>query len=140
MGVKRTAHAVYNIRYHFVWTPKYRKTILQRNVKAYIEYLLRRISGEYGFEIVELELMPEHVHLFMSSPPKYSPAEIMKTIKGRTSKEIFEKFPELKEQLWAGEFWSDGYYVGTSGEKITDEIIKKYIRHQRQLTISWQRR
>ncbi len=75
MVVKRSAHAVYNIQYHFVWIPKYRKTILKRSVKAYAEYLIKRICKEYGLSIIELEVVADHIHLLVEAPPKYSPAQ-----------------------------------------------------------------
>ena len=131
MKARRSAHAVYNIEYHFVWIPKYRKSIMVRNVKAYVEYLIRRVCKEYGLWIIELEVLSDHVHLFVESPPKYSPAEIMNFLKSITAREIFKKFPILREHFWAGEFWGDGYYVGTSGDKVTTDSIKDYIRRHR---------
>ena len=74
--------------------------------------------------------MPDHVHLFVDATPKFSPAQIVQRLKSITAREIFKKFPQLREQLWAGEFWSDGYYVGIAGDKQTTEMIKKYIRDQ----------
>ena len=75
--VKRAAHAVYNSLNHFVWAPKYRKAILRRSVKAYVEYLFRRIAREYDLEIVELAVAADHVHILVSAPPRYSPAQIV---------------------------------------------------------------
>ena len=129
--VKRAAHAVYNSLNHFVWAPKYRKAILRRGVKAYIEYLFRRIAREYDLEIVELALMPDHVHLLVSTPPRYSPAQIVQLFKGISAREVFKKFPWLRKILWAGEFWNDGYYWGTVGDKTSTEVVLKYIRDQR---------
>lgn len=129
--IKHAAHAVYNSLHHFVWTPKYRKAILRRSVKAYIEYLFKRIAREYDLEIVELALMPDHIHLLVSTPPRYSPAQIVQLFKGISAREVFKKFPWLKKILWAGEFWNDSYYWGTVGDKTSTEIVLKYIRDQR---------
>ena len=129
--MKRAAHAVYNSLNHYVWIPKYRKAILRRSVRAYVEYVLKRIAREYDLEIVELALTPDHVHLLMSTPPRYSPAQIMQLFKGISAREVFKKFPWLRKILWAGEFWSDGYYWGTAGDKTSTEIVLKYIRDQR---------
>ena len=131
MKVRRSPHAVYNIEYHFVWIPKYRKSIMVRNVKAYAEYLIRKVCKEYGLWIIELEVASDHVHLFVESPPKYSPAEIMNFLKSITAREIFKKFAILREHFWAGEFWGDGYYVGTSGDQVTTDSVKEYIRRHR---------
>ena len=129
--VKHAAHAVYNSLYHFVWTPKYRKAVLRRSVKAYIEYLFRRIAREYGLEIVELAVAADHVHILVSAPPRYSPAQIVQWLKGISAREVFKRFPWLKNILWAGEFWSDGYYWGTVGDKTSTEVVLQYIRSQR---------
>ena len=130
MGINRSPHAVYNIQYHFVWRPKYRKSLLVRARRSYLLYLLKRLAREYDLEVVEVEVMPDHVHLFVSGPPRYSPAGLMRIIKSITAREMFSKFPELRQELWAGEFWGPGYYVGTAGDQVTTEMIKRYIRHQ----------
>ena len=113
-----------------MWIPKYRKAILRRSVKVYVEYVLKRIAREYDLEIVELALTPDHVHLLVSTPPRYSPAQIMQLFKGISAREVFKKFPWLRKILWAGEFWSDGYYWGTVGDRTSTEIVLKYIRDQ----------
>ena len=130
MVTKRSPHAVYNIQYHFVWRTKYRKSLNNRGRRAYLLYLLKRAAREYALEIVEVEVLPDHVHLFVSGPPRYSPARIMEIIKGITAREMFKKFPEICKELWAGEFWGPGYYVGTAGDKLTNEMIRRYIRQQ----------
>lgn len=136
MKVNRSPHAVYHIQYHFVWCPKYRKGLLTSVRRVYLLSVLQRIAQEYDFEIVEVEVVPDHVHLFVSGPPRYSPAELIKTIKSISARELFNKFPELRDKLWAGEFWGPGYYVGTAGDQVTSETIKQYIRHQLDNTIS----
>jgi putative transposase len=130
MAINRTPHAVYHIQYHFVWRPKYRKGLLTSARRAYLLYLLKRIAREYGLKVVEVEVMPDHVHLFISGPPRYSPAELMQIIKSITAREMFKKFPTLRQSLWAGEFWGPGYYVGTAGDDVTTDMIKRYIRQQ----------
>ncbi len=136
MKVNRSPHAVYHIQYHFVWCPKYRKDLLTFVRRVYLLSVLQRIAQEYDFEIVEVEVVPDHVHLFVSGPPRYSPAELIKTIKSISARELFNKFPELRDKLWAGEFWGPGYYVGTAGNQVTSGTIKQYIRHQLDNTIS----
>ena len=98
-------------------------------------HILKHIAQEYEFEIVEVEVVPDHVHLFISGPPRYSPAELIKVIKSISARELFKKFPELRKKLWAGEFWGSGYYVGTAGDQVTTEMIQQYIRHQLDDTI-----
>lgn len=130
MAIKRAKHAVYDIKYHFVWIPKYRKDILTKGVKKRVEGLFREIAAHYEFEIDAMEVMSDHVHIFLSAPPRYSPAKIVEVLKSISSKVVFEEFPWLEKHLWAGEFWSDGYFVRTVGDKVTSELIRRYIRYQ----------
>ena len=82
--------------------------------------------------IVEMEVMEDHVHLFVEAPPSLSPAKVMNILKGITSREMFMKFPGLRRILWAGELWADGYYAATVGDKVTAEVVRRYIKEQRQ--------
>jgi putative transposase len=130
MAIKRARHAVYDIKYHFVWVPKYRKRILTKQLKKRVEELFRAIAGEYDFEIDAMGIEVDHVHIFLSAPPKHSPAKIVEVLKSISSREVFKEFPELEKELWAGEFWSDGYFVRTVGDKVTSELIRQYIKYQ----------
>jgi putative transposase len=130
MGVKATRHAVYDIKYHFVWIPKYRKEILTKEVEIELKKTLEEIACQYGFEIDTMGIMPEHVHVFLSAPPKYSPAKVVNLLKGISSRKAFKQFRWLRKHLWAGELWSDGYFVRTVGDKVTAEVIRRYIRYQ----------
>jgi len=122
----RISSAVYNINYHIVWCPKYRKTILKDDVKEFVEEQLRTIAETRGWKIEELEVMPDHVHLFISAPPFESPTAIVKIVKGVTAKRIFDRFPHLKKIFRRGSVWSPSYYVGTAGH-VSAETIKRYI-------------
>jgi putative transposase len=130
MTIKRGRHAVYDIKYHFVWIPKYRKHILTKQVKKRVEELFREIAEQYDFEIDAMGVEVDHVHIFLSVPPKYSPAKVVEVLKSISSKEVFKGFPELAKELWAGEFWSDGYFVRTVGDKVTSDLIRQYIKYQ----------
>ena len=121
----------YDIKYHFVWIPKYRKRLLTPVRRVYLRYLLERIAREWDLAIVELEVMEDHVHLFLEAPPRLSPAEVMNVVKSLTGREMFQKFPELKKDLWRGHLWADGYYVATVGDKVTAETVRRYIKGQR---------
>ena len=121
-----------DLKYHLVWVPKYRKRLLTTVRRAYLKYLLERVAAEWDLAIVEMEVMEDHVHLFLEAPPRLSPAQIMNTLKGVTSREMFMKFPELGKILWAGHLWADGYYAATVGDKVTAEVVRRYIREQTQ--------
>ena len=128
MGVKRASHCVYDTRYHLVWAPKYRKWVLQGVIRQRVKELFQEIAEHHGFEIEEMEVDKDHVHLFLSFPPKYSIGQVVGLMKAVSAKEIREEFPEVRKQLWGGEFWEDGYFARTVGDKVTAEVIKKYIR------------
>ena len=89
------------------------------------------IIEEHDFEISAMELMPDHVYLFISVPQKWALGKSVGIFKTITSKIIFEEFPQVKEKLWGGHLWRAGYYVASVGDKVTAEVVKKYIRHQR---------
>ncbi len=135
MTVRRTSHAVYETSYHLVWCPKYRKKIFEdEGIKERAEQLIREVSEEYGFEVIELELAREHVHLLISFPPKRSIGDVVRIIKSVTARELFREFPSLKKRLWAGELWEDGYFARTVGDRMTREVIEKYIECHREVT------
>jgi putative transposase len=130
MGIKRTKHAVYDLKYHVVWIPKYRKKILDEEVTNYLKEVFEKIAEEYEFEIETIGIMEDHVHIFMGGPPRYSPAKIVQIMKSISAREVFKKFPKLRKQLWARELWNDGYFVRSVGDKVIADIIRKYIEYQ----------
>ena len=130
MGVRRTKHAVYDLKYHLVWIPKYRRQILDKEISDYIKAIFKMIAEEYEFRIDTMEVMEDHVHVFVEVPPRYSPARVVQVMKSISAREVFKKFPDLREQLWAGELWNDGYFVRSVGDKVTADIIRKYIEYQ----------
>ena len=132
MAIKRTSHAVYDTSYHLVWCPKYRKKIFKReDIKQRAEQLIGEICAEYGFEIVEMELSIDHVHILVSFAPKHSIGEVVRIIKSISARELFREFRSLKRQLWSGQLWEDGYFARTVGDRMTREVVEKYIEHHR---------
>ena len=131
MSIRRTKHAVYDLKYHFVWIPKYRKKLLKGEVAEKVSEVFEKIAEEYGWEIEEMAIEEDHVHVFVQVPPKYGPSRVVQIMKSISAREVFKRQPELRKQLWAGEFWSDGYFVRSVGDKVTAEMIKKYIRYQK---------
>ena len=131
MVPKASAHAVYDLKYHFVWTPKYRKDLLTGEVAEALEEILQRVAKAYDMEIDTMEVMEDHVHVFLSVPPRYSPARVMQIMKSISARELFARFPWVRRKLWGGEFWGDGYFVRSVGDQVTTEIIRRYIRYQK---------
>ena len=130
MGIRRTKHAVYDLKYHLVWIPKYRKKILDGEITEYLQEVFEKIAEEYEFEIDTIGIMEDHVHIFMGAPPRYSPAEMVQIMKSISAREVFQKFPKLRKQLWAGELWNDGYFVRSVGDRVIADIIRQYIEYQ----------
>jgi len=95
-----------------------------------LKEIFREIAERYEFEIDTMEAMEDHVHLFLVVPPKYAPARVVQIIKSISAKMMFREFPEIKKKLWGGELWNDGYFVRSVGDKVTAEVIRKYIRYQ----------
>jgi putative transposase len=132
MVLRRTSHAVYDTAYHLVWCPKYRKKIFEaKEIRERAEQLLREICEEYEFTVEEMEVAMDHVHILISFPPKRSIGEVVRILKSISSRELFRAFPRLKNRLWAGELWNDGYFARTVGDRMTRQVIEKYIRHHR---------
>jgi len=121
--VKRTSHAVYDLKYHFVWIPKYRKMILREDIAKRVEEVFKEIAEAYEFEIETMAIVEDHVHIFLSAPPKYAPDEIVRVLKSGSAKVVFKEFPEVRKELWGREFWSDGYFVSSVGDEVTTEAI-----------------
>ncbi len=131
MKTRRTAHTVYQLAYHFVWIPKYRVKLLGGPIGERLKGMVHEICTAHDWAVEALEVMDDHVHLFVSCPPRWAPAEVMNTLKSLTARALFEEFPRLRERQWGGKLWADGYYVGSSGERVTSELIQRYIRYQK---------
>lgn len=127
MSIRRTSHAVYDCTYHLVWAPKYRKWILRGEIRQRVEQLFKEIAENFEFEIDTMEISEDHVHIFLSFAPKYSIGKVVGIFKSISASEIFKEYPEVKKELWGGELWEDGYFARTVGDKVTQEIIRKYI-------------
>ena len=103
---------VCNINYHMVWSVKYRRKILNPEIEEYLKELVQQIAEDKGFTVHLFECGEgDHVHCFVSAPPKLSITAIVKYLKGITDRKLFERFPEIRNQLWKGELWNHSYYV-----------------------------
>ena len=127
--IKSAHQAVYDLKYHFVWIPKYRKKILTPEVAEYTKEVLQRIAEEYDMIIDTLEVVEDHVHVFLEAPPRLSPARIVQILKSIAARELFRHYPHLRRQLWGGKLWSDGYFVRAVGDEVTGDVIRRYIQY-----------
>ena len=122
------AHTKWECKYHIVFAPKYRRQIIYGKIKADIGQMLRKLCEYKGIEILEAEACKDHIHMLVSIPPKYSVAQIMGYLKGKSSLMIFEKYANLKYKYGNRHFWCRGYYVSTVGAN--KKAIQEYIRNQ----------
>ena len=124
------AHTKWECKYHIVFAPKYRRQIIYGKIKADIGQMLRKLCEYKGMEILEAEACKDHIHMLVSIPPKYSVAQIMGYLKGKSSLMIFEKYANLKYKYGNRHFWCRGYYVSTVGRN--KKAIQEYIQNQLQ--------
>ena len=116
--------------YHYVCHAKYRRAIIDPKVDEIIKEICLEIEKRYEIKFLEIGTDKDHVHFLIQSVPTYSPTKIIQMVKSLTAREVFKKVPEVKKQLWGGEFWSDGYYVSTVGQRGSEETIRKYVKEQ----------
>ena len=126
----RKEHNVSLLLYHIVCPAKYRRAVFTPLVDEKLKEICEDIALRYEIEFIEIGADKDHVHFLVQSVPTYSPKKIVQTIKSITAREIFKQLPEVKQQLWGGEFWSDGYFVSTVGTHSNEEAIKQYIKEQ----------
>ena len=97
-----------------------------------VKEIFQEVSEHHGFLIDTLEVAPDHVHIFLSFPPRYSISKVVGMLKSFSASVICKEHPEVKKQLWGGEFWEDGYFARTVGDKVTADVVRKYITHHRE--------
>jgi len=105
---------------------------LRKDLKERAKEIFEKIAINHNFEIDTLEIAEDHVHIFLSFPPRYSISKVVGMLKGITASVIFKEHPEVKKELWGGEFWEDGYFARTVGHKVTTEVIRNYIKYHRE--------
>ena len=128
----RKSHNVSILVYHFVCPAKYRRAVIDEKVDQVLTEVCLEITARYQIEFLEIGTDKDHVHFLVQSVPSYSPTKIITMIKSLTAREVFARVPSVKKQLWGGEFWTDGYYVGTVGQHVTEEVIQQSVRNQGQ--------
>ncbi len=126
LQVGKTRYTHYTIAYHLVWLPKYRRKILTGEVQAETKRLMTACCERHGLTLLALETDIDHIHVCVSAPPRFSPAQIANLLKGYSSRFLREKFPHLKKVCGKEHLWTQSYYVGTAGE-VSAETITRYI-------------
>jgi putative transposase len=121
---------VYNVNYHLVWSIKYRRPVLTEPVQDRLKTILREIALSKGFTVDTVEVMPDHVHVFVSAPPKLPPSYLYKMMKGISGRKLLVEFEDLKKHLWRGHLWNPSTYIETIGH-ISEETVKRYIEDQK---------
>ena len=131
-----TAHTKRECKYHIVFAPKYRRQVIYKDIRADVGQILGTLCRRKGVEIIEAEACPDHIHMLVRIPPKYSVSEIMGYLKGKSSLMIFEKHANLKYKYGNRHFWCRGYYVDTVGKNTA--AIKAYIQNQRKEDLEYE--
>ena len=135
----RKSHNVSVLLYHFVVPAKYRRVVFEPAVDQVLKEICLEIAARYQIEFLEIGTDGDHVHFLVQSVPGYSPTKIITMIKSLTARQIFQRVPSVKQQLWGGEFWMDGYFVSTVGQHGTEEVIRRYVKEQGQDPEKYQR-
>ena len=128
------AHTSWNCKFHIAFTPKYRRKIIYNQYRTDLIDIFRRLCSYKGVEIIEGHMMPEHVHLLLSIPPKIAVLTFMGYLKGKSALMMFDKHANLKYKFGNRHFWAEGYYVSTVG--LNESTIKKYIQDQEKADIA----
>ena len=130
MDSNSLSHTRWNCKYHIVFAPKYRRMVIYKELRADIGKILRQLCQQKGVEIIEAEACPDHIHMLLSIPPKYSVSQIMGFLKGKSSLMIFDRHANLKYKYGNRHFWARGYFVDTVGRN--KKQIQEYIKNQLQ--------
>lgn len=128
MEYKSNNNIVYSCKYHVIWCPKYRRKVLVRGVDERLKELINQVCLEHHAEIIELEIMPDHVHLLVEVDPQYGIHKLIKQVKGVTSRILRQEFSQLKQRLPS--LWTNSYFVSTVGG-VPLKMIKQYIENQK---------
>lgn len=128
--VRSNNNVVYRCHYHVVWCPKYRRRVIEGGVDVRLKEIVREVCAERRCDIIELETMPDHVHLLVSVDPQYGIHRLVKQVKGRSSRLLRQEFPSLKSRLPT--LWTNSYFVATVGGAPL-EAVKQYVENQRRV-------
>jgi putative transposase len=128
---RKGSHTVYDLKVHLVWITKYRYQVLTKEVGYRLREIIRQVCDAQDIQIIQGVVSKDHIHLYVSYPPRISVSEMVRLLKGRSSRRIQEEFPQLGNQYWGKHFWSIGYAAFSSG-RVTDKMIQEYIQEHSQ--------
>ena len=128
----RKSHNVSILLYHIVCPAKYRRVVFTDEVEQVLKDVCLEIAKRYEIAFIEIGVDRDHVHFLVQAVPTYSPKKVVQIIKSITAREIFKEVPSVKNKLWGGKFWTDGYYIGTVGQHGSEETIRNYVKQQGQ--------
>lgn len=132
MRYRTAAHSRYTITYHIVLCIKYRRKVLtQPSIEDRLKAVVRSMAPYHDWQVLELETDKDHLHVLLSTPPRYSPSELVRLVKSWTQRKIFLEHKKVREYLWGGKLWAQGFYVSTISDNTTRDEIKKYIKSQK---------
>ena len=140
MRLNRGYHCVYDTHYHVVFPVKYRKALLDEPVRKAILEIAQEIEARYEISFEELGTDKDHIHILCSLHPKISGTDFVRIFKSLTARELFKRFPKLRQELWGGQFWSDGYYIATVSDRGNWKAVEQYIKNQGKTTAEVQLR
>ena len=124
-------HCKFLLQYHIIWCPKFRFNVFKNGVDESLKEILLKISQRYGYEIKEMEIMPDHIHIFISTKPTVAPSDVVRTLKSISAIELFKQYPDLKKfYSRCGSLWSKGYFASSIGN-VSEETIRRYIQEQK---------
>jgi len=124
------SHNVSVLIYHLICPTKYRRVVITEKVDMVLKEICLALSLRYQIHFLEIGTDMDHVHFLIQSVPTYHPTKIVRIVKSITAREIFARVPEVKKQLWGGEFWSDGYYISTVGKHGSEKAVTTYVKNQ----------
>ncbi|MRR55457.1 MAG: IS200/IS605 family transposase [Deltaproteobacteria bacterium] len=123
------SHSIYNLQFHYVACVKYRRKVLTETVSARLKEINLSVAAEVGATIIEQETDRDHIHILFSAKPQIQLSKFINSLKSVSARLLFREFPELKEKLWGGAFWSPSYFLASTGQ-VTLDVLKRYVENQ----------
>jgi putative transposase len=134
MTITSGHHCAYDVHYHVVFPVKYRKALISKEISEAILEIARGIEERYDIKFEQIGTDGDHIHILCNFHPKISGGEFVRIFKSITARQLFKQFPKLKQDLWGGQFWTDGYYIGTVSERGNWAAVERYVKNQGKTT------